>query len=243
MEEYSEFLKRSELQLSRKLQLSATTRILKWAFKYVENPNSAKVLEIGAGLGIGFVASKKLGVSRYEAVEPTLAINSYLEDEYEVVASRAKLPNLFGFKSEEFDVVFSFHVLEHAKDSQEALEWVKEMSRVCKSTGLILVVCPDIRDYGEYFWDSDWTHGFPTTPNRIAQLFEGIDLELIEVTNLYFGFKPNAISFITRTISRIIPIKLLDRFFSFLGKRNLASSALMLLVWGESIVLARKKSL
>lgn len=240
MEEYSEFLSRSQSKLSKNLQVSAATRMLKKTFHHIEAPRDSKFLEIGAALGVGYLALRKNGGSQYTAVEPNSALNSYMLDTFGVSAINEELPNLTKLDSEQYDCVFSFNVLEHAKNHQEALDWVREMTRVCKTNGFILIVCPDIRDYGNYFWDSDWTHGYPTTPNRIAQLCKGLGLKILYSESLHFGFNSKILAFTAVMIGRLIPARFLDAIFSRFGKRNLVSSFLMMFSWGEVNVLVKK---
>jgi len=61
MEEYSEFLSRSQSKLLKNLQVSAATRMLKKTFHHIEAPRDSKFLEIGAALGVGYLALKKSG--------------------------------------------------------------------------------------------------------------------------------------------------------------------------------------
>jgi predicted SAM-dependent methyltransferase len=79
-----------------------------------------------------------------------------------------ELPNLPKNFENKFDRVMSLHVIEHAPTYLDARSWIAEMVRVTKPGGYVLVAAPDIRDYGNYFYNSDWSHGYPTTPARIT---------------------------------------------------------------------------
>ena len=148
------------------------------AFARVDNlnPSEADILEIGAGTGRAAVQALKLGLCSYAGVEPTKKLASFLIQQHDFPVIEDNRPNLKTLRDNSFEAVFSVHVLEHAPSWGDANLWCREMIRVLKPGGQILVVAPDIRDYRENFWDSDWSHGFPTTPHRVSQFFWTLNL-------------------------------------------------------------------
>jgi SAM-dependent methyltransferase len=70
------------------------------------------------------------------------------------------------------DVIVLHHVFEHLPDLNVSLGALNEFYRVLKDDGYLVIVCPDLLDFGFTFWDSDYTHQFPTTRRRVAQMGE-----------------------------------------------------------------------
>lgn len=235
MQEYSEFFRRKQPKYSANILLGIQKRILKSTLIYGDKWNNANVCEIGSGRGSGYLAAKKLNLVNYLGVEP---VPNPIQD-YPIIAE--SLPKLQSIKNESFELVYSFHVLEHASGHSEALSWITEMKRILKVNGILLVSCPDIRDYRNFFWDCDWTHGYPVTPNRLRQLCDALDLEVLELTTYYFGLNSKVFILLVSFIRMFFPTKLLDIICGFFGLRPYASNFSMLIFWGEATVVARKK--
>ena len=179
MDEYSEFLQRANFKPSRGIQKWLAKRILRIAFsKSGLNPKTSSVVEIGSGVGLYANVLKDLNVKRYLAVEPNRVLAEYCRSTFHVEVIEESLPNLTSIKDESADFSFSINVLEHSETPSAAIDWIKEILRITKVGGFSLIVCPDIRDYGSYFWDSDWTHSFPTSPSRLRQICKGLNLEI-----------------------------------------------------------------
>ena len=80
------------------------------------------------------------------------------------------------FKDNFFDLVFASHVIEHI-ETKEQLHFFKELSRVVKPGGKILVFAPT--PFNLFFWD-DETHVRPCTHWQLKYLAEDFDFKVIE---------------------------------------------------------------
>jgi hypothetical protein len=136
--------------------------------------------------------------------------------------------------------VFSYHVLEHAPTYHAAREWCAEMMRVTRPGGSILIAAPDIRDYGTYFWDGDWSHGWPTTPRRVSQILRDLDLEVVVETSMHLGGLGPLRALGAHVASAMIPTRLVDMATVKAVGRPLASGLKVATLWGLAFVVARK---
>ncbi len=134
----------------------------------------------------------------------------------------------------------SIHVIEHAPTYLDARSWIAEMVRVTKPGGYVLVAAPDIRDYGNYFYDSDWSHGYPTTPARITQIFYDLGVDLKFSGSMHLGSTSKIAAVLAHIINFIIPTRLIDQITSLIVKRPLATGLKIALVWGLSMVIVQK---
>jgi hypothetical protein len=114
------------------------------------------------------------------------------------------------------------------------------MIRVTKPGGYILVATPDIRDYGKYFYDSDWSHGYPTTPARVTQIFNDLKVRVKFSGSMHLGSTTVIAAVVAHFISFFIPTRLVNFVTMRLVKRPLASGIKIALLWGTVIVVAQK---
>lgn len=238
---YDEFLGRSLWGPSEPLHKWSAKRILQ-AFVRVANltPSETDILEIGAGTGRVAAEALKLGFHSYAGVEPTKSLASFLIKYHDFRVIEESLPNLKTLSDNSFDAVLSVHVLEHASSWGEANLWCREMIRVLKPGGQILVVAPDIRDYRENFWDSDWSHGFPTTPQRVSQIFSDAELELVYQGSMHLGGLGPFSAALAHTMSVLLPTRIGDILTRRTFGRPLVSGLKIAVLWGVVFVVARK---
>ena len=147
------------------------------------------------------------------------------------------LPHLLSIPDDFYDGVFSIHVLEHARDQYEAHGWVQEMLRVTTPGGYLLVAAPDVR---EYFWDMDWSHGFPTTPQRVAQILRDLEAQVVFEGTLHFGRIGIGAFWAARMASAMLPTRLFDSLARRLVGRPLMTGLKVAALWGLVFVVARK---
>ena len=212
------------------------------AFARVANltPSDTDILEIGAGTGRAAVQALQLGFRSYTGVEPTKNLASFLIKHHDFRVIEESLPNLKTLCDNSFDAVFSVHVLEHASSWGEANLWCQEMIRVLRPGGQILVVAPDIRDYRENFWDSDWSHGFPTTPQRVSQIFSDAELKIVYQGSMHLGRLGAVSAALAHTMSVLLPTRIGDILTRRIFGRPLVSGLKIAVLWGLVFVVARK---
>jgi len=138
------------------------------------------VVEIGPGWGVfaGVCNSRRL---EYTAIDTNIGLLRRLEKVQTVCSFVPPIP----FRNEICDAVVACHVLEHCDGSTRAQELISEMGRIVRRGGCVLIISPDFLWTGDYFWDCDYTHNFPTSSRRLSQLFIDQGLEIINLEYLY----------------------------------------------------------
>lgn len=212
-------------------------------------PSESALLEIGTGSGRIARAAATQGWRRYEGVEPTGALRQLTaEQQPGVVLHDASLPHLPNALTSSFDAVIALHVLEHAPDAYAARAWLASMAACLRPAtaerpaGALLIASPDIRDYGTSFWETDWSHGWPTTPARVADLMRDVGLEPLLVRNLRFGSIAPWTVPVGKVASGLLPTRPLDALSRRAVGRPLATGIKIALLWGLTFVVARPAS-
>ncbi len=240
-DDYSDFLNRqTKNKLIEEFHNWNNRQMLKALVKRTEIiPSEHRIVEIGAGTGRGGKSALSLGFKEYLGVEPSNNLADHCEG-LNLPILRQSLPRLSSIKTGSWDVLFAFHVIEHAPSYQDAVLWVNEMIRVLKPGGILFLIAPDIRSCKEYFWDADRTHGFPTTPYRVSQLLLSADTEVIVSTTFQIGSTSGLTKMLSLLSSIFIPTRLLDSIaFRFSG-RPLISGFQMASLWTSTFVIAQK---
>jgi SAM-dependent methyltransferase len=197
------------------------------------------VLEVGAGVGYGANSFLRLGVKDYEGVEPTQALRDHVISQGFRVSSDS-LPNLQSIKGGSKDFVFSLHVIEHAPNYLEARKWIEEMLRVTKPGGYILICAPDIRSWKEQFWNADWSHGWPTTPQRLNQVAIDLGVNPVSSTSLHLMRKGMVARMVAKVLIAVSPIGFIDFITLKVVNRPLGSGLRDSLFFGLCFVLIKK---
>jgi SAM-dependent methyltransferase len=237
MEHYDEYLDRVQWKPAEKLHTWVASRIIK-EFDKRTGIQGKSVLEVGTGTGRLAHALQVGGVAAYKGVEPNSSLANYSRMQgFDV--SEQELPNLPREFQNKFDRVISLHVIEHAPTYLDARKWLEEMIRVTKPGGFILVTTPDIRDYQAYFWDSDWSHGYPTTPARISQIFNDLKVNVKFSGSMHLGSTSSVAALFAHLLSFLIPTRLVDYLTTRLVNRPLASGLKISILWGLTFVLVQ----
>lgn len=134
--------------------------------------NDTKILDMASGCGTFVFYGLLNGYDAY-GIEPERWKNKFNEmkiDLYNYPKSwRGKFAEAFGeslpFKDECFDVVSSYQTLEHVSDVKSCL---KEMLRVTRKNGMILLQFPDYRSSFEGHYRMPW---IPLFPKNLARLY------------------------------------------------------------------------
>jgi hypothetical protein len=189
--------------------------ILKHFFASSTPPDS--VLEIGVGVGRAARCISNLKIS-YVGVEPTSSLREAAEMNLKDVPEMVTILNLdFSTLSQiekQFDHTFAIHVLEHASNPLEARQWMEAMVNQTKVGGYISLACPNYFSYGKDFYDGDWTHAYPTTPNRLKALGGDLGLKLVRCSDSRGTFSQPLV----RGLLGLIGITLNTRFLNLIGK-------------------------
>ena len=242
MGRYDEYLERTNWKYSEALITWVLKRILKIFIRLAKlNPRETSLLEIGSGRGTGGLIANQLGFLNYKGVEPTQALAKFSHERHGHEVVEDSLPQLISIESGSVDALFSVHVLEHADSHSDAWEWVKEMKRTVRQGGHILICAPDAHDYGTYFWDSDWSHGYPTTPRRVSQILQDHGLEIVFAGKMHFGSLSPLVAAFSHLFALLLPTRLGDIISARIFGRPLISGLKIAILWGLTYVVARKR--
>lgn len=105
------------------------------------NFSSKTILEVGCGRGYLLRELKKTGSDVYCLESPSAADWILNNKDIKVISSSDNLDNSWPFKSEYFDLVIFWHVLEHLCNPIESID---QATRCLKSGGIICVSVPNI---------------------------------------------------------------------------------------------------
>lgn len=118
---------------------------IKWIEKQV--PPKGKLLDIGAGTGDFLVEAKSKGWKVY-GVEPNEKARN------QALIKNIKLaPDTSNFKSEKFDVITMWHVLEHVYDLKAQ---IIELEHLLKKGGLLIIAVPNFKSYDAQYYKEHW---------------------------------------------------------------------------------------
>lgn len=136
------------------------------------HPQKTRVLEIGVGRAV-FASCLRdtLGENlSYLGIEPNDDLRKAAESNG-FPAIKAILPPFpESLERNSFDVVIISHVLEHFQNHTEALEVLKCVHDLLKPGGHFVLVYPDFIDWGNEFYNIDYSHSFPLTERRVDHL-------------------------------------------------------------------------
>jgi len=142
-----------------------------------------KVLDIGCSTGNFAVQDKKniIGVDLDEdqiKIAKSRGLNAIKFD------ANKKLP----FKDNTFDKVNCRHVIEHLDDmSDNLLRFIREIRRVLKKNGKLVLITPDLRRVKFEFWHG-YVHKHPFIKESLQKLAYDAGFDKIKVYNFVQGF-------------------------------------------------------
>lgn len=165
-----------------------------------------RVLEVGCGMGMYTRAYRTRFTPHVEAFDVELArvAQAQVDTPHALIAGGEAMP----YRRDTFDVVISNEVIEHVLDDRAT---VREMVRVCKPGGRIVIFCPNrwypVEQHGHY-WRGEYHFG--NTPlinylpdrwrNRLAphvrvytrrgllHLFDGQPVRIVHATRIFGGY-------------------------------------------------------
>jgi SAM-dependent methyltransferase len=182
-------------QLARKTAINQMSLIRKY------HSNMRDVLELGPGRG-PFAEQCQQHQLTYTCADISARLLNALTHLPRRV--RALVPPL-PFASDQFDVAFAANFLEHMLDFRHAYDLVDEMKRVTRTGGLVCHCAPNAMEWGMQFWNGDYTHSFPTTPRRVAQLYLDLGLREIAIYPLS-GPWMGPLAHLGNLIGKLIPV-------------------------------------
>lgn len=154
---------------------------LKWIEKKM--PAKGRILDIGAGTGDFLFEAKNRGW-RINGIEPNAdARTKALEKGVKLSIDSTK------FKSEKFDVITMWHVLEHVPDLKNQ---IIEIEHLLKKGGLLIIAVPNFKSYDAIFYKEHWAafdvprHLWHFSQNSFRHLFSGTGFKQSDSKPLIF---------------------------------------------------------
>lgn len=147
------------------------------------HPAKGKLLDLGAGTGDFLVEAKKNGWV-VTGIEPNPKARG-------IAVSKGVdfMEGLEQIPTGTFDVVTLWHVLEHVPDVEQQ---IRELKRVLKPNGVIVVAVPNFKSYDAKKYGSYWAaydvprHLWHFSKTAIKKLFEKESMELVKILPMKF---------------------------------------------------------
>ena len=238
--EYSEYAKRKDWAPGNALQRWLATRILLNALKVQgSQPDTCKILDVGSGTGLLGQAAIQMGFKEYVAVEPNLDLANLTKMRTNGChVHEARLPDLPESLDHQFDIVVAVHVIEHAKNGYEARNWIISLLKTLSPGGVLIIVSPHAPDYKMYFWDIDWSHGYPTSVNSLKQILLDLRADIRKNSIMRLGSTNFAVSSFGYILGVLIPTRLVNIIGRSIVGRELGTGMKSALLWGVTFVCA-----
>lgn len=181
---YDDYAKRGRIRAGVDLKRRQAARIFDLGMRLSEKA-AGGVLEIGPGDGYIAEIARSQGLD-YTAIEGSDAVAEKLRQDG-VQVLRAYVPPLPpSLPSDLLRCCYLLHVLEHMTSAHDASTLVSEIREHLAPGGALVVACPDYSRWGKYFYDCDYTHAYPVTRRRLAQLLHDQGMEVVYHT-IYIG--------------------------------------------------------
>lgn len=252
---YDLFLRRQHPPFVQGLMRWLNKSLLKVILKELHTSDNTPIslLEIGPGKGYFFHACREVGGVEYWAMDrnPSMLLAlADLPEERKIEAEAPQIPALPCM----FHVIYAGFVAEHfEKGGKDIYGFIRRCKQMLLPGGLIVMQVPDAEKLGMEFWNTDYTHTFPTTKRSVAHAFydNGIsDLEIVPVNGLLTHplLKSRFICVLSRLLLLPYQYRILDSISYYLWKRqsyrfgSLSFSIYALLKQQNLLIIARTPS-
>lgn len=199
-----------------------------------------RLLEVGPGLGYLAKAAHQFNVADYIGLEPNETLRVGAEkaaSPYSVVSGG--LPDIPNSIHHNYNIAILVHVLEHARDGHEARSWVQGLLENLAPDGAIVIVSPDIVDYGGYFWDTDWTHGFPTSNRNVGQVFLDLGANVTFSQRMRLGRVDPVMSSLGWWLPKLFPTRLANVVGRRIFGRDVGTGLQVAALWSLTFVVGK----
>jgi len=110
-----------------------------------------RLLDVGCGAGFFLKAAEEIGWEA-EGVEISPVASDYAQEIVKVKVLEGKLEDL-GLPAERFDLVVLIETIEHL---MHPLETLKEINRILKKEGILIICTPDYKSLSRLFLGKNW---------------------------------------------------------------------------------------
>jgi SAM-dependent methyltransferase len=212
---YSNYIRREPHERGQRFISNWHKKLLKHALSDIEDPVK-NVLEIGPGHGYFATHVVEMGID-YEFIDTSPSVHTKMKE----LGFDGYLGTVgdFAVSPKKFDLIWLSHVLEHSPTWVDARNLLSDIAGLLSPTGRIVIIGPDALRMGREFWNSDATHGFPTTLRNVLQLSDDVGLSMIHAKyhrNADFNIISKAVCFVVSTL----PHRLIDRLLTPLRSKR-----------------------
>jgi 2-polyprenyl-3-methyl-5-hydroxy-6-metoxy-1,4-benzoquinol methylase len=150
-----------------------------------------KLLDLGCGPGFFLKSAEQAGWTA-EGVEISPIATDYANKVVKVKVQNSSLEKVH-FPEENFDVITLLDVIEHLRDP---LQTLREIHRILKQDGVLLLNTPDLNSLSRFFLGKDWAvlspaeHLFNFSQKTLELLLEKANFQIVCIQNL-FHFNPD----------------------------------------------------
>ena len=166
------------------------------------------VVEFGSGFGYLARACKRAELE-YTGYEFNEKLYNLLKDDFNII--KLDVFDTHSFDIAKGDVYFAEHFIEHAKDYNQLVLFLKHLkSSVMKKDDLFIILYPDIGIIGANIYYHDPQHIYPLTKNRLHKILQDVEFDIVKSGCYTLGFK-GMFSYLISIISKLpfpISIKL-----------------------------------
>jgi SAM-dependent methyltransferase len=170
-----------------------SVRISKSYYQYIQHldlPKNSKILDLGCGMGSFLIAVKDKGYEDFEGIDMSThqiavakqhGINvSHVTDGHSWLANR----------SEMFDAIFLYDVLEHIPVAEQ-IAFLADIQSALKPGGTLFLRTPNANStFGPRYRSIDWTHHCAFTEHSLDFVLYNGGFTEIEIREDYFGKYP-----------------------------------------------------
>lgn len=142
----------------------------------VRGASVRSIMEVGPGEGFFARAQRDAGVERYLALESSPTGAALMRDLGFAVREATVPPFPAGL--EPVDLLYASHLVEHLPGPDAVLSFLLEARTMLTDGGRLVLVYPDARWMRMDFWESDYTHQWPSTPRRVSQVARDAGLQV-----------------------------------------------------------------
>ena len=203
---------------------------------YMHTSHSPYIVEIGIGHCYLAKLCQDLNI-RYQGFDNSQSlVDIYKEYGYDIHCR--SIPPFPKYK--ECVTVWISHVLEHMASAYEARNFLLSIYQNIEPGSNVVIICPDYRDWNFFFWDCDWSHGYPTTLNRINQLLTDVGfIPSFAKHHRYGSTLP-----VVRLFALLCNALIFNKFVSFLSRlftnKDYPASMLSLMGYRQIYLIASK---
>lgn len=186
--------------------------------KYIKPDD--KVMDLGGGL-CSFINNIKCREKYVVDLNPDLKKFANKD----VVTIQESADNISSLHDGSMDTVFVSNFFEHLKDREELNRVIKEIKRILRAEGLLLVIQPNIKYAFREYWDFP-DHCIPISDNSLSELLMINDFKIITCYSKFMPWSPKSsgLSKFIFLLRIYLRIPLLWRFFGkqlFIEAQNL----------------------